>query len=161
MKKQSFLNETCEEKWMWMTNYFSCDTGMTLSKLEQMGVDMEKFIDELSSDFWPANMYDFKNPEEAIQFILRTFDNFHKGEVELLKANEDEAIGVVKCGVPYYSTVMPKERGFQFDLSKRKENIWCQYWCKFWFKNGAAKAGWDYDVKHEGDKCIWTAKKLK
>ena len=149
-----------DEKFKWMTGYFCCDTAMALSKLEQMGVDMEKYIDELS-EFWPADMWKFKTPEEAIMFVLQTFGNFYEGKAKFLKVTDEEAVGEIKCSVPYFTEERPKDRGFVFDLSKREENIWCAYWCKFWFKNAAKKQGWKFDIEHKDGKCIWTASKLK
>lgn len=149
-----------EEKFTWMTGYFSCDTAMALSKLEEMGVEMEKFIDELS-ELWPPDMWKFKEPQEAIMFVLNTFGNFYGAEAKFLKVTEEEAVGEVKCAVPYFTEVRPQNRGFVLDLSKRTENIWCQYWCKFWFKNAAAKQGWKFDIEHKNGKCIWIASRLE
>ncbi|NLZ54525.1 MAG: hypothetical protein GX892_15550 [Thermoanaerobacteraceae bacterium] len=148
------------DKFEWMTGYFCCDVALALMKLEEMGIDLEKYISELSES-WPPNLYKFNTPEEAVMFILNTFGNFCGGKARFLKVDADEAVGEVECVVPYFSEVRPKTRGFVRDASDRDKNIWCEYWCKYWFKNAAAKQGWKYEVEHKDDKCIWKASRLK
>lgn len=154
---------TIEEKHMWMTNFFCNDTALALTKLEEMGVNMEQFIDELSS-WWPKDLWNFGSPEEAIQFVLKTFGNFHGAEARFLKCGDKEAVGELKCAVPNFVLDMPKKRGFARDLnigiSSRYDNVWCKYWCKHWFNKNAEKEGWDLNLEHKGDLCIWKAKKI-
>lgn len=149
-----------DDKFEWMTGYFCCDVALALSKLEEMGVNMENYISELI-EMWPPDMWKFKSPEEAIMFVLKTFGNFCGAEARFLEVTDQKAIGEIKCAVPYYTEVRPKNRGFAYDLSKRKENIWCTYWCKYWFKTAARKQGWGFEIEHRDGKCIWTAERIE